>query len=237
MRRQPIDTSVAPTTLGIDVSHWQGEIDWSRVATDPQRVRLAVVRTGDGRDLDRRCVENLRGAAAAGIPVAVYHFVRGRWPARVQAAAMREAIEHSGVSVVFAALDFEGAPARQARDGHGAWLPHKDGREVTTEGILDVLEGMRAELEGCGHRVVLYTGVAWHWYVAQRPELAARVARWADVPLWTAYYSAKARAPRLPVDVDGKGAPWPSWTIWQYSSKGRIEGIRGDVDLNRVRDL
>lgn len=235
MRRQPIDTAIEPTTLGIDVSHWQGKIDWARVATDPQRVRLAVVRTGDGRDLDKRAVENLRGASAAGLPVAVYHYVRGRWPARTQLKVMREVIEAAGVPLVFAALDFEGAPRRQGRDGHGAWLPPNPACDVTTEEVLDVLEAMRADLESC-HRVVMYTGVAWHWYVAQRPELAARAARWADVPLWTAHYTS-ASAPRLPVDAAGKGAPWSRWTIWQYSSKGRIEGIRGDVDLNRVREL
>ena len=41
--------------------------------------------------------------------------------------------------------------------------------------------------------------------------------------LWLAHYTAEC--PRVP-------APWTAWTYWQYSKTGRVDGIRGDVDLD-----
>ena len=42
-------------------------------------------------------------------------------------------------------------------------------------------------------------------------------------PLWLAHYTAEC--PRVP-------APWKAWTFWQYSKTGRVDGIKGDVDLD-----
>lgn len=41
--------------------------------------------------------------------------------------------------------------------------------------------------------------------------------------LWLAHYTAEC--PRVP-------APWKAWTFWQYSKTGRVDGIKGDVDLD-----
>ncbi len=66
--------------LWIDVSHHQGSIDWSKVRDGevdlhhrgraPRRLGLVegvVVRIGEGKDVDRRALENLQGAAEAGL--------------------------------------------------------------------------------------------------------------------------------------------------------------------------
>lgn len=244
MKRTVIDRYTGPTTLAIDVSHHQGVIDWPRVAAGEAtidgrsqgRARLAIIRTGDGRDTDRRAVANLRGAHEAGLPCAVYHYIRGRWPAEVQVEIAREVIAVAGVPVAWVALDLEGAPAAPGREGSGAWLAPQGGPELSTLEVLQVLGAMRRLLEARGHRVVLYTGVAWHWYVAHSTDARVRelAASWADVELWTPYYTTGA-APGMPVDPQGRAAPWSAWILWQYSSKGRINGTGGDVDLNRFR--
>lgn len=46
----------------------------------------------------------------------------------------------------------------------------------------------------------------------------------ADNPFWIAQYTTKC--PNLPL-------PWDRWTLWQYSNRGSISGIRGNVDLDR----
>jgi lysozyme len=69
---------------GVDVSHWQGEIDW---ATLRQRgANFAFIKaTEGGLHLDPRFKENWDGAAAAGIKRGAYHFYFWCRPAREQA--------------------------------------------------------------------------------------------------------------------------------------------------------
>jgi GH25 family lysozyme M1 (1,4-beta-N-acetylmuramidase) len=43
-------------------------------------------------------------------------------------------------------------------------------------------------------------------------------------PLWVAFYS-QADQPKLPTN-------WSTWTLWQFTGGGRVEGIKGTVDLN-----
>jgi lysozyme len=58
---------------GIDVSHHQGPIDWSEVATDD--IAFAYIKTTEGSDvIDYRFGENWAGAAGAGLDRGAYHF-------------------------------------------------------------------------------------------------------------------------------------------------------------------
>ena len=50
----------------------------------------------------------------------------------------------------------------------------------------------------------------------------------ADYPLWLGWFPKKYVAGMSPLMPRG----WPAWTFWQYSGKGRISGIQGDVDLD-----
>lgn len=253
MKRTILDRYNGPTTLAIDVSAHQGTIDWPKVARSeamldgkPQgRVRLAIVRSGDGVRTrpssrpDPQAVRNLRGAHEAGLPVAAYHYIRGDHPAQAQVDVMLEVIAVAGVPIAFVALDLEGRPDNPAThedEGTGAWQELDDDPRPTTAAVMEGMAEMRRMLEARGHRVVIYTGVAWNFYVAQSSDSAVREAatRWADVPLWTPYYTS-GKHPALPVDAQGKAAPWPEWTLWQYSSEGRVPGIGGSVDLNRFR--
>lgn len=46
----------------------------------------------------------------------------------------------------------------------------------------------------------------------------------ADYPLWIAHYD--VQQPTLP-------ASWSSWSFWQYTEKGAVRGIIGNVDRNK----
>lgn len=59
---------------GIDVSVWQGEIDWARVKAGG--VGFAMVRAGYGLAADPNFARNMEGAAAQGIPVGTYLYSR-----------------------------------------------------------------------------------------------------------------------------------------------------------------
>ena len=61
---------------GIDVSTWQGEIDWNKVKNSG--IELAIIRSGwgysgDGK-IDKYFIQNIRNAKNAGIKVGVYHY-------------------------------------------------------------------------------------------------------------------------------------------------------------------
>lgn len=58
---------------GIDVSYWQGTIDWAKVKA--AGVRFAVIREGYRKTIDEKFIENVRGATAQGLTVMVYHFI------------------------------------------------------------------------------------------------------------------------------------------------------------------
>lgn len=61
---------------GIDVSKWNGEIDWRKVRN--AGINFAIIREGygkkDPRQIDKRFKENYEGAKAVGIPVGSYHY-------------------------------------------------------------------------------------------------------------------------------------------------------------------
>jgi len=62
-------------TKGIDVSHWQGDIDWKKVKGDG--IDFAFVKATDGNNwIDPNLKANASGANAAGLTVGVYHFAR-----------------------------------------------------------------------------------------------------------------------------------------------------------------
>jgi lysozyme len=70
--------------LGVDVSHHQGRIDWSRAAADG--VSFAYIKATEGGDFtDPLFRENWKGAAEAGVARGAYHFFTLCTPARLQA--------------------------------------------------------------------------------------------------------------------------------------------------------
>ena len=70
---------------GIDVSRWQGTIDWKKVKE--AGIGFAIIRAAAGLKEDVKFRENLRGAVAAGIPAGAYLYSL----AKTKAEARREA--------------------------------------------------------------------------------------------------------------------------------------------------
>ena len=71
----------------IDVSDWQGEIDWKKVKADG--VVGAIIRYADGNTLDKRFAENMKNAKAAGLHVGSYIFSRAKTKAEAEKEAIR----------------------------------------------------------------------------------------------------------------------------------------------------
>jgi lysozyme len=218
----------AQTPLGVDVSRFQGTIGWKQVA-ERSSVSFAYVQAsrGSGNDCpvaptrcgaDEQYARNYRNARANGIRVGAYHraFTQGRTLKQARADARREAALFTSMvgslqpDDLRPALDletpFSGLRPRALRTWTRVWL-----REV--EAAL-------------GAKPIVYTNLS-SWRATGNVRGFAR--RGHD--LWVAHWNVPASRILVPAaNWDGQG-----WSIWQYSSTGRIPGIQGPVDLNRMR--
>ena len=200
-------TSTSGFKEGIDVSHWQGLIDWSRVRAAGKT--FAVIKATEGVNfLDDRYAQNKAGALAQGMKVGAYHFARpGNDP-------VREAdwfVNNMGLQrgMLIPALDIE-STGGLGPTALTTWTKAFLGR-VT---------------ERTGAKPMIYTSPAF-W----RNNL--NDSRWfADngySVLWVAHWN--TTSPSMPASNWGG----KSWTFWQYTSSGTVPGISGRVDLDRYR--
>lgn len=199
---------VGPTLPGIDVSHWQGEIDWERVAE--AGTRFVFLKATDGHDfLDPTFTTNRAGARANGLLVGAYHFARPD-PSR------GDAVEEARWFV------------SQANPEPGNLLPVLDletSRGLDQQGVTLWARRWTAEVQRLtGVRPLVYTS-PYGW--ASRTGDSRALAREGS-PLWVAHWGVET--PLLPAgNWDGNG-----WRVWQYTSDGHVPGIAGRVDRDVV---
>ena len=194
------------TIPGIDVSHWQGTVDWARVA-DAGKAFVFLKATEDTWYVDPTYATNRAGARSNGLRAGAYHFAQpdpGPGDARKEA---RWFIRHADPQAgdLLPVLDIETSGGL-------------DPNELTTWSKRWVAEVRRLT----GVRPLVYTS-PYGWSV--RFDDSTALARWGS-PLWVAHWGVSA--PTLPAqNWGGRG-----WRVWQHSSTGRVAGIRGDVDLD-----
>jgi GH25 family lysozyme M1 (1,4-beta-N-acetylmuramidase) len=201
-----IDPRLGITVPGIDVSHWQGPINWQKVAGAGKR--FVFLKATDGQDyVDETFRTNRAGARAAGLMVGAYHFAR---PDDSAGDATKEARFFVKVA--------------DPKAGH--LLPVLD---------IETNDGLnQQEMTDWAHRFVMevedLTGVMPFVYTSpygwlERFGDSRRLAR-DGAPLWVAHWGVSS--PTLPADDwDGRG-----WVVWQHSSTGHVAGIAGNVDMD-----
>ena len=159
---------------GIDVSHWQGTIDWEAVAADG--VEFAFVKATEGGDYtDPRFAENWAGARRAGVVRGAYHFFRPQTDATAQAAHFLRTVQLAPGDLP-PVLDVEVTDGRSAAaiaDGVRTWL-----QEVE---------------RATGRRPIIYTRASF-WTGQMDGGFGA-------YPLWVAHYGVSA--PNIPAGWSG----------------------------------
>jgi len=205
----PTPTPFLPITEGIDVSHWQGTIDWNLVAASGKR--FAYMKASEGTTLvDDTYAGNRAQAKALGLFVGAYHFAR---PGRNVGDAIAEADYFVAMSQLVA----------------GDLLPVLDLEVTGGLAPVELQEWVKGYLgriyERTGARGVIYTSPTfWRNNMADTNWFAINGYR----TLWVAHWISDP-APTVP------GGNWggTGWTFWQYTSSGSVPGITGRVDLNR----
>ena len=194
---------VGSGSFGIDVSKWNGTIDWKAVKNSG--VNYVIIRCGyrgssTGALIeDPKFVTNIKGATAAGIKVGVYFFSQAinRSEAVEEASMVLEQIKKYTISYpVF--LDVEASGGRA------------DGIDKATR--TEVIKAFCETIQNSGYTAGVYANKSWLTNKIDTSQLGR-------YKIWLAQY---ASAPTYTGRYD----------MWQYKSTGRVTGISGDVDMN-----
>ncbi len=199
----PLDASGNPLRVrGIDVSYYQGTIDWPAVAATD--IRFAVVRLSDGVGTrDSQFVRNWQESSRAGLIRGFYQYFRASAGGAAQAQLAVERLAEAGG---FDSHDLPPVLDIETLDGRTA-------TQVAAEATIWVA----AMREATGKEPIIYTG-AYFWDDNGLPDSLN------TQPLWTANYTTNP----CPWTSDS----WDRWTLWQYSDTGTVSGIAGPVDLD-----
>ena len=199
---------------GIDVSHWQGTIDWTKVAGASKK--FAIIKATDGQVqsdgklyTDPLYATNHANAKAAGLWTGAYHFAR------------------PGANAGDAALEADFFAAR-VNLGVGDLVPALDLEDSGGLSIAALQTWVKAFLDEVtaktGARPMIYTSPAfWKKYMGDSQALADAGYK----TLWVAHWGVSS--PTVPANNWGGHG----WTFWQYTSDGSVAGIAGRVDLDR----
>ena len=190
--------------LGIDVSKWNGAIDWNAVRNSG--VSYVIIRCGyrgkSGGSLiqDPRFSANVKGARAAGLSVGLYFFS--------QAVSDVEAVEEASMAVNMASGCGVSLPIYIDVEGSGG-----RGDAIDTGTRTAVCKAFCATVRNSGYAAGVYSNKSWLTSRVNTGSLTA-------YKIWLAQYAAQPTYTATRYDM------------WQYSSKGRVAGINGNVDMN-----
>lgn len=193
--------------IGVDVSRYQGDIDWAAVkeaGVDFAMLRLGYRGYGTGAMVkDTYFERNIQGALEQGIEVGVYFFSQAITPEEAveEAEYTMEKLEDYDITypIVF------------------DWEPYDSSLHPRTEGLSDKILTQCAvafcdTVKDAGYHPMVYSNLSYFY-------LHFDLSKLVDYPLWLAQYTSK---PTFYYHFD----------MWQYSSTGKVPGIKGNVDLN-----
>lgn len=205
-RYQYVENDQVVSHMGIDVSKYQGKINWEKVAAEGVEfvfLRLGLRGYESGKLVEDETFQaNIKGATAHGIKVGVYFFS--------QAITVEEAVEEANFvleriapyniecPVVF---DVEKVGSSSARMN-----------QLTPQERTDVTIAFLDTIEAAGYKSMFYHNM-------ETALLLLELERLKDYDRWFAYYGEELYYPY-------------AYGVWQYSEKGRINGISAEVDMN-----
>ena len=208
----------AANPLGIDVSYHNGKIDWNQVAQS--QVRFAMIRIGYRRNADGviiedvRAAENLKGALEAGLEVGVYFFSTAITEEEVQEEVQWVLNYIKDYPITYpVAYDCEG----YEKDTSRMYLAG-----LTKEQRTGYAEVFLNSVSAAGYMPMMY-GSKYHlinsWNIERlEPISQVWVAQWpSTVPVY----------PQVGTTTYSR-----VYKMWQYTDRGTVPGISGNVDMN-----
>lgn len=191
---------------GVDVSSYQGKIDWNAVADDG--IDFAMIRILTGKhtanlSVDSRFEYNYSQARAAGIKVGVYRYsyATTRTKARQEAERILEVLDGRKLNYPIV-LDMEDSTVLNG---------------TTREKRTQIIQTYKEIIEGAGYKFAVYANKTWLENYIEPEALKG-------VDVWLARWRSLSSGP----GYNGPG----NLTMWQYTDRGSVNGISGYVDRN-----
>ena len=191
-------------TKGIDVSVFQGVIDWQKVKA--AGITFAFIRVGGryygsgGMYDDSNFVTNIKGAIAAGIKVGVYFFT--------QAINNSEALEEA----IYTINKIRGYNISMPVVIDTESTPNGRHNKISVATRTSVIKTFCDRIQAAGYTPMIYASTSW---LNNQLNMSAL----SNYLVWVAQYYYK---------VTYNGA----YSCWQYTSSGKVNGISGNVDMD-----
>ena len=205
------------TAQGIDVSQWNGTIDWAQVKA--AGIDFAILRIGYGSSsVDDEFADNVRGCKANDIPFGVYVYCYA-WDAasaRSEANGTVTRLQNAGVSPSDLSLpvyyDMEnerrGTKIPSGVDGNNQYHDIEGGAAT----FASMASTFASVLQDSGYDVGIYANLTWWNNYLTDPAFN----QW---DRWVAQYNTAC-------SYEGE------YSAWQYTASGSVPGINGAVDMN-----
>lgn len=191
---------------GIDVSKFQGSVDWQAVKESGMEfamIRLGIRGYESGEMvMDERFYDNLQNAQAAGLKTGVYFFS--------SAVTQEEAVEEA--EFVLKALEGRSIDMPIVFDTEPIYYAEARTDDLTPMELTDITIAFCERIKQSGYTPMIYAN-------AKRLTTVLHLEKLSDYELWYADYQEK---PLYPYE----------YKMWQYTEKGSVPGVSGNVDIN-----
>ena len=191
---------------GIDVSHWQGNIDWSKVKASGKQFAILKCMYESSFRPDETFEKNYEGCVKNGIDVGIYLY------------HARKSFENPTLEANSALNILKGRNLP-----YGIWLDLED-KNIRGKSKSEMNKFIQTEasiFKAKGYNVGIYCNKDWYYNVLDSSTLKK------TYHFWVARYPSQDNG-----TVQESLSPKSYASGWQYSSKGRVNGISGNVDLD-----
>ena len=186
---------------GIDISRWQGEIDFKKVKSDG--ISFVIMRIGTSYGKDSTFERNYAAASSAGLNIGCYYYTYATDITGAKTDAENVLSWLGGRRLQFPVYyDVE---------------DESQLNKMTYQSRTSMCDTFLSKIKQSGYLPGFYTSEYWYDHYLDGNSLSGKYESW--IAMWTS----SGKPDR---DMSEKGL------VWQYSSKGRVNGISGDVDLD-----
>lgn len=194
----------------IDVSGWQGDIDWAKAKADGVEGAIIRLGYGEGNNADKKAQRNISECKRLGIPFGIYWYSYADTPSLAK---------EEGADVVAKLKQFGVNPSDLAYPVYydlekWTWEGHQPPTDPNV--YNNIVNNWYSALQSAGYKNL---GVYSYTSYLQGP------LKYADIyakTTWVAQYGARMGFDSFPTNSRG----------WQYTSTGKVDGISGNVDMN-----
>lgn len=194
----------------IDVSEWQGDIDWAKAKADGVEGVIIRLGYGWGNNADKKAQRNISECKRLGIPFGIYWYSYADTPSIAKG---------EGADVVAKLRQFGVNPSDLAYPVYydlekWTWEGHQPPTDPNV--YNDIVNNWYSALQSAGYKnLSVYSYTSYLQGPLKHADIYAKTT-------WVAQYGARMGFDSFPTNSRG----------WQYTSSGKVDGISGNVDMN-----